>query len=189
MAQLPRSVCKALALARRNKGLTQSALALSVGCKQSAISMLEAGQAGKISQESVEKIAELLGVGLPREASQPPLSQELERSAPPRVGFCPNAHCFSNIPYVVNGELLFWPKFQPLLPEGETRCIYCGELLERQCPSCGASLDEGACCRHCGTPLVTNVLAPEIPVELWAAERRHEIAEWRQLTRNGKEPS
>ena len=53
--------------------MTQSALAEAVGCKQSAISMLESGHAEKIAQETVEKIAALLGVAMePAPASPSP---------------------------------------------------------------------------------------------------------------------
>ena len=52
MAQLSIAFCRQLAKARREKGMTQSALAGAVGCKQSAISMLESGQSVKIAQET-----------------------------------------------------------------------------------------------------------------------------------------
>ena len=62
MAQLSTTFCRQLARARRERGMTQSALAQAVSCAQSAISMLEPGQPGKLSQETVGKIASLLGV-------------------------------------------------------------------------------------------------------------------------------
>ena len=64
MANLSIAFCRQLAKARREKGMTQSALAEAVGCKQSAISMLESGQSAKIAQETVTRIAALLGVAL-----------------------------------------------------------------------------------------------------------------------------
>jgi len=181
MAHLSTSFCRHLAKARREKGMTQSALAEAVGCKQSAISMLESGHAEKIAQETVEKIAALLGVAMePAPASPSPLA------APPRPSagraFCPNALCHSNIPYAANGELLFWPRGQQQdACPGSTHCTVCGELLEHRCPHCGAALADGACCPSCGQPKVTNTLPPETDPVAWSAQRRREIAEWRSL--------
>ncbi len=181
MAQLSIAICRQLAKARREKGLTQSALAETVGCKQSAISMLESGQSAKIAQETVDKIAALLGITLDTQSSSgtcPPPS--LIR---PVIfhSFCPNALCYSNVPYVVNGELLFWPRPQPASTSNGSHCAVCGELLEHCCPHCGAPLSSGACCPTCGGARVTNTLPLETAHEEWAAQRRREIAEWRSL--------
>lgn len=177
MMNLSIAFCQRLAKARRAKAMTQSALAEAVGCKQSAISMLESGQTSKISGESVAKIAALLEVPLP----------EAEPSVAPAPlpeygqGFCPNAHCFSNIPYVIADELIFWPR--PAAGGAAARhCVVCGELLERRCPHCGAAADGGAACASCGGMRVTNTLPPETDAAAWAAARRREIAEWRDLT-------
>lgn len=164
-----------LARARREKGLTQSALAQAVGCKQSAISMLESGQPEKLSREAVEKAAKLLGVALEAPAPEP-----RPPALPAARGFCPNALCPSNVPYAVDGELLFWPRLQPAAEAG-SRCACCGELLETRCPHCGAAAAEGACCTACGGARVTNTLPPDTAPEPWAAQRRREIAEWRAL--------
>jgi transcriptional regulator with XRE-family HTH domain len=179
MAQLSITVCRQLARARREKGLTQSALAQAAGCKQSAISMLESGQPEKLSQEAVAKIAALLEVTLEPPSSQVhPSSFILHPSV--SLGYCPDAACPSNTPYTVAGELLFWPRPQPSASGGK-RCAYCGEVLERQCPHCGAALAEGACCHACGGAKVANTLQPETDREAWAAHRRREIAEWKTL--------
>ena len=180
MANLSIAFCRQLAKARREKGMTQSALAEAVGCKQSAVSMLESGQSAKIAQETVVKIAALLDVPLdaPPTGLCPPSSG---LRAPANHSFCPNALCLSNVPYVVSDELLFWPRPQPLGGADSPRCATCGELLERRCPHCGAALAEGACCPHCGGRKVTNTLPPETDAEAWAAARRREIAEWRSL--------
>jgi DNA-binding XRE family transcriptional regulator len=188
MAQLSIAFCKQLAKARREKGMTQSALAEAVGCKQSAISMLEAGHSAKVAQETVGRIAALLDVPMP----QPPHSQlptadcQLPTAdcLPPAAphAFCPSALCHSNVPYVADGVLLFWPRPQPDGAEGGTRCTVCGELLERRCPHCGAAVRAaGACCPACGGARVTDTLPPETDREAWAARRRREIAEWRSL--------
>lgn len=176
MAHLSLTICRHFARARRDKGMTQSALALAVGCAQSAISMLESGQPEKLSQETVVKIAEVLGVVLDTAAAEP------VRQAPagfaPR-GFCPSAACPSNVPYAVSGELLFWPRAQPV--PGALRCAFCGDVLETRCAQCGAALAEGACCTACGCARVTSTLPPEAHPEQWAEQRRREIAEWRGL--------
>ena len=170
MAQLSITVCRQLARARREKGLTQSALAQAVGCKQSAISMLESGQPEKLSQEAVAKIAVILEVSL--DAPSAILN--------PLTTYCPSAACPSNVPYAVAGELLFWPRPQPAAAGGK-HCAYCGEVLERQCPRCGAAVGEGACCHACGGAKVTDTLPPATGREAWAAQRRREIAEWNAL--------
>ena len=176
MAQLSIAFCRQLAQARREKGMTQSAVAEAVGCKQSAISMLEAGQSAKIAQETVEKIAALLEVPLPVSESRPPVP------APSPLGsraFCPSVLCFSNVPYMVDGRLFFWQQPQP----GGTHCAVCGELLERRCPQCGAPVyAAGGCCLDCGDPRITDTLSPEADRATWAAQRQREITEWRALT-------
>lgn len=175
MAHLSAAFCKQLAFARRSKGLTQSALAQAVGCKQSAISMLESGQPEKLAQETVEKLAKQLGVPLEIPAEPP--------SALPAVsgaqGYCPRAECPSNVPYTVQNELFFWPRLQSLV-QGN-RCVFCGELLESKCSHCGAPVGEGACCPACGTPRVANTLPPEVSAEAWASARRRDIAEMKTL--------
>jgi len=180
MASLSLIFCRQLSRARRDKGLTQSALAQAVGCKQSAISMLESGQPEKLSQETVSKIAALLGVAL-----EAPDSESASHPAPPSFsavvrGYCPNAECYSNTPYVTQGEVLFWPRLQSLSEGGH--CIFCGELLESRCPQCGAAVTEGGCCPACGCARITNTLPPNTPPEVWSAQRRHDIAEWKALS-------
>ena len=178
MAHLSTSFCRQLAQARRDKGMTQSALAQAVGCKQSAISMLESGQPEKLSQDSVEKIASLLGVALETPGANPNSEPRALSFAEAR-GYCPNAACHANIPYVAQGELLFWPRLQPL--SGGRHCVFCGDLLESRCPQCGAPVAEGACCPACGEARVANTLAPDAVPENWAVQRRREIAEWKKL--------
>ena len=64
MQNLTVEICAKFKEARKAKGLNQSALAQAVGCKQSAVSMFEAGMATKLSDEAVGKMAELLGLDL-----------------------------------------------------------------------------------------------------------------------------
>lgn len=183
MAHLSIAVCRQLAQARRDKGFTQSRLAREVGCKQSAISMLESGQPGKLAAESVRKLAELVGVALPKAqtaaaaAAPEPAAQA---PAPAARGYCPNALCPSSLPYHVQERLLFWPRLQDASAGG--RCVYCGEWLETHCPECGVSVIlDGAICGACGTVRVTDTLAPDTDRGAWLRERRRELAEWRRL--------
>jgi transcriptional regulator with XRE-family HTH domain len=172
MTTLSQEICKQIAQARREKGLTQSALAAEVGCKQSAISMLEAGQPSKLSKENIEKIAVALGLTL--QTAQAKLVSSTKTS----LGFCPNAHCPSNTPYLVQGQLVFQPRLQV-----EKHCAYCAELLETACPNCSTTIHaEGAYCTSCGTARITNTLAPDIPIAAWVVERRRELMELRKLT-------
>ncbi len=184
MAQLSMAFCKALAKARREKGITQSALAAAVECKQSAISMLEAGHSDKIAHDTVVKIAETLGIAMPSATTLPVFDvAPMAPMAPVRL-YCPNAHCFSNVPYISGETLLFWPRPQPtnsgLLPR---HCANCGELLERYCPRCKAAAPaSGSCCTACGEALVANTLPPEVDLHVWSLQRRREIAELLDLT-------
>jgi len=172
MTTLTLEICKQIAQARREKGLTQTALAAEVGCKQSAISMLEAGQASKLSKENIEKIAAVLGLTLQTSETKVISSREIT------LGFCPNALCPSNTPYLVQDQLIFHPRLQ-----NGKHCANCAELLETHCANCATAIHEaGAYCSVCGEARVTNTLSPEIRTPTWVVERRRELIELHQLT-------
>lgn len=177
------SVCRELARARKGKGMSQSALAAAVGCKQSQISMLESGQTEKIAEETVGKIGELLGVSLVPASETGTVSAPVPPPLLERKGYCPDCQCPGNVPYEVGGRLLFWPALQ-----SGKRCAYCGEVLETVCPSCGAPVREGACCTSCGEPLVTPALPDGIHPGEWAEERRRMLKELRGLI-SGRGPN
>ena len=168
-------ICRQLSDARRKQGMTQSALAAAVGCKQSAISMFESGQTEKIARETVEKMADVLGVALPTDEKAASGLMTTPCVALPR-GYCPQAMCPSNVPFEVGGRLLFWPKLQL-----GKRCAYCGEVLETACPNCGAPLHEGACCTTCGEPLITAEVPAGAEPAAWTAARREEVGAIREL--------
>lgn len=185
MINLSPEICRAFKAARIAKGLNQTALATAVGCRQSAISMFEGGLTTKISDETVQKISDYLGVPLVSESadeqkgktvSQPPVLE-----ITPVHGFCPNCHCLSNVPYVIAGQLFFRPNCRTASPHGGDRCTQCGEILEKRCPACGAPLNEGACCEVCGAPYVTSVIPDDTDVVAYAKARRHELLELRTL--------
>lgn len=160
--------------ARRAKGLTQAALARLVGCQQSAVSMMEAGRLTALAQETVARMASELGVPLASEAPSAALSVPVRG-----VAFCPDPDCPSNVPFAVNGALIFWPRPQPVA--GGAHCVHCGEVLAHVCDTCGAPAAAGACCRHCGAAYVPPPPVPVSDAEAWALSRRRQLAEWRAL--------
>jgi transcriptional regulator with XRE-family HTH domain len=178
MADLTPDVCRQIAEARKAKGLTQSALAQAVGCKQSAISMLESGQPSKLSAENIGKIADVLGIALVLPTAQIVAAVP---TATALKGNCPNAHCPSSVPYWLQGRVVFQPKLQEMA-QGRF-CAHCGEILETACPNCGRAVHvPGAFCTQCGEVRVTNTLAESDNTEAWATAQRHMLAELRTLT-------
>ena len=97
----------ALRRGRLAAGLTQSALAEKVGCKQSALSMLEGGRFSAVSRETLARIADAVGVALPEDAVPP--ATLAAAALPLGFSFCPNGDCLSNLPYFVGAELLLLP--------------------------------------------------------------------------------
>lgn len=188
MTNLPLEICLKFKEARQAKGYNQSALAQMVGCKQSAISMFEAGMTTKLSDETVKKIAEVLGVSLELApaGSQESLSDRFQRASAATVhGYCPNCGCPSNLPYVVNGNLFYRPLRQVSSPTGGVRCTQCGEVLEMKCPSCGASLNEGACCAVCGNAYVTPAVPDGTDIVSYVRRRREELERFHGLAERG----
>ena len=163
--------------ARRARGLTQCALAEQVGCRQSALSMLESGRMDAVTHATVVKIAKLLDVVLDPATKAIAPDQAV---APLTAGaLCPSGDCPSNAPFAVNGEILFWPRHQPIADA--RHCVFCGEVLVRACRQCGAPIAEGACCARCGTAHVPPPAVEPADAAAWAERRRREIADWRDL--------
>lgn len=188
MTNLSTDICLKFKEARKAKGMNQSALARVLGCQQSAISMFESGQATKLSDETVKKMADFLGIKLEEEKKHQ--AHVAEEVVPPNVaspvvgvqrGYCPNCQCPSNVPYVVEGRLFFRPSREHAVPTGGARCVCCGEVLEQRCPVCGAPLNEGACCAVCGSTYVTPTVPKEIDPVAYARIRREEIVQLRAL--------
>jgi DNA-binding XRE family transcriptional regulator len=180
MTNLDKNICALIKAARREQGISQSELAVEVGCKQSAISAFENGDPTKLSEETVKKLAGRLGVSLEEKKTQMSALADGYGKAVVR-GFCPDPNCVSNIPYAVGNRLYYHTTLRGVTAQNGKRCAHCGEILEMRCPACGAPLNEGACCIACGEAYV----APQTPdtenlVE-WASRRRAEIKDIRAL--------
>ena len=182
MKNLSPEICRQIGKARRDMGLSQTALARELGCKQPALSMFEAGDGTKLSDEAVQKLAERFGISLEpvpdvAEAGSIALGSGPGSSSSGRLSaFCPNCHCPSNVPYLVEGRLFLSPLLNGASPvDGARRCAFCGEVLEIRCPSCGGHLNTGACCCLCGAPYVTPTLSPDVDVVQWVRQRRADI--------------
>ena len=184
MTNLSQEICLKFKKARQSKGYNQSTLARMVGCKQSAVSMFEAGMTTKLSDETVRKIAEILDVSLDEktETFQDIVSAQTQQSSGSAIhGYCPNCECPSNVPYVVGGNLLYRTLRHVASPTGGTFCTQCGELLEMKCPSCGAPLNDGACCAICGSASVTPTVPDGTDLVAYAHMRREEIEQFNSL--------
>ena len=148
MQNVSKTICQAFKDARRALGLSQSVLADEIGCHQEAISMFERGNATKLSEEYVSKLAKRLGIDLKK------LQDEEENAGKPAdasvsVGYCPDCECPSNSGYTIRDRAFYRITLQKGI-----YCAHCGEVLEKCCPSCGAVLNEGACCTMCGASYI-----------------------------------
>ena len=146
-------ICFKLKDARRAAKLSQSELSAEVGCKQSALSMFEQGDGTKLNDAVIRKLAEKFGVSLEEKAPVGELTG-IRAVASASRGFCPNPKCPSNAAYEVDGRTLLRPDRSAADPAGGKFCALCGEILEKRCPNCGASVHDGAVCSFCGEPYV-----------------------------------
>lgn len=161
---------------------SQVELAERAGCQQSQLSAFESGVRGKVSRETMERFASLLGL-------EKPASGETTEARPfwdaAALAICPNHECPSNLPYFAGGQLLFLP----LGTAGRgTHCALCGEVLAFSCPRCGAPIPvRGGCCGSCGLPLVElpEGFAPD--PRAWAESRRASVLELARLLAIGRD--
>ena len=153
MTNLSPEICQKLRDARRAAKLSQSVVASEVGCKQSALSMFEQGDGTKLNDAVIRKLAEKFGVSL---ADKVPVSESVDVCpvASASRGFCPNPKCPSNAAYEVDGRTFLRPDRTAADPAGGKFCALCGEILEKRCPNCGASIHDGSICSFCGEPYV-----------------------------------
>lgn len=165
--------------ARRAKRLTGAQLARMAGCTQSAISQFEGGKRIALRRETIEKICGILEMEMPAELAEgaqeatPPSPCGEVRDGVRREAYCPNPGCPSNVPYAVDGELAFMPRRQP--DPGAAYCPWCGEVLARECPECGAPATRSAFCTACGRRRIEAMENIADPAG-WAERRRAEIA-------------
>ena len=154
MTNLSPEICLKLKDARRAAKLSQSELAVEVGCKQSALSMFEQGDGTKLNDAVIGKLAKKFGVSLEVKA---PVSKPTGTcfTASASHGFCPNPKCPSNAAYAVDGRTFLRPDRAAAEPAGGKYCALCGEVLEKHCPNCGAPVHDGAICSFCGEPYVS----------------------------------
>ena len=164
------NIHKVLRKARIEAGLTQAGLATQVGCTQSAVSMMEAGRQEAISSESLVKLASILKVKLPESSLAVPSVQ----ASVSGVSVCSNFNCPSNMPYRVGDDVFF----MPLGNAGNGHhCVFCGEILTRKCPHCGAPIvTPGGCCAACGTVLVEMPAGYSENIRNWVEDRLGIIA-------------
>ena len=153
MTNLSPEICRKLRDARRAAKLSQSVVAFEIGCKQSALSMFEQGDGTKLNDAVIRKLAEKFGVSLEAPVPVSTLTGASVVASTLR-GFCPNPKCPSNTAYEVDGRTLLKPDRSAADPAGGKFCALCGEILEKRCPNCGASVHDGAICSFCGEPYV-----------------------------------
>jgi transcriptional regulator with XRE-family HTH domain len=131
---------------RHEKHVSQVELAQSVGCSQTAISKIEAGELDALSKEKLTLLCRELGLSFPGSPSEVLV-----------LSFCGNSDCPLGWREVVNGKLIVLPGMFRLEPAMNQFCKACGTLLLSACQEikCGAPAQEGAAfCIKCGTALV-----------------------------------
>lgn len=165
----PENLHKLLRKARIDAGITQAALAAQVGCTQSAVSMMEVGRREAMAYDSLVKLAGILKVELPENT---PLQAPILSSGT-GVPVCANFNCPSNMPYQVGEDVYFMPLGNA---GGGRHCIFCGELLSRDCANCGAPIvAPGGCCGACGTAIVEMPSGYADDVPAWIQARLNTI--------------
>jgi transcriptional regulator with XRE-family HTH domain len=165
MTKLDPEICREIKNARKAAKISQSELSKEVGCLQSALSMFEQGDGTKLNDEVVKRLAAKFGIDLTKKAtvSAPNVPKvdiaalKFASQAPVNIpvrGFCPNSACPSNNAYQVDGRTFLKPDRSSADPVGGRFCAVCGEVLEKRCPNCGASVHDGAVCSLCGEPYI-----------------------------------
>lgn len=159
MKGLNREFCEKIALARRAAGISQTALAAEIGCKQSALSPFERGDGTKLSDEVIRRLSDKFGIPLPSTGAGTSAGQASfplrEASFAAGSGFCPNPDCPSHRRLDLGGRVIFHPDRRLTDPVGARFCAICGEVLERRCPHCGLPVHDGAVCSFCGNTYVS----------------------------------
>ena len=181
MSLSKKSFYEEVRIARRSKSLTQAELAKLVKCKQSAISMYEAGHLDALSYKTIRVIATKLDLVVPEEIVTDIIPENSRMSY---LKYCPIDDCPSNIPYTAGGEIHFKPTMVRALKDESTRCTSCGEILQDCCSneSCGMPLNDGGFCSHCGDAYIAVTRMMRGDLDEWAATRCGIIKELRSMS-------
>lgn len=153
--------------ARQQRHMSQSILARKVGCKQSALSMYENGNATALSSLIIGKICDELGLIPPTQAE---LLEDAQENRKGVRTFCPNPNCLSNLP-IQAGEMTLLVPHKHFAGEKTCHCAWCGEVLEKACPECGAAVNAGAFCECCGTAYLAETPETIDTTRIAASER------------------
>lgn len=167
--------------ARRALGLSQAELARRIGASQSAISMFENGHQTALAFDKVLAAADSLGVDLSPDTVH---GEPEPDAAHPTFRFCPDADCPSAWPHTLGAEVLLVPRLVSVPDTVDVRlhCAWCGEVMLDRCGDCGAPINEGAACMHCGERYVEPAIPEGIAARTWVEHRRAEVQTLHEIT-------
>ena len=173
---------QAVRQARNGLNFTQKELAEKIGCGQSAISALENGNLGVLSDASISKLCGVLGINrLEADTSMP---DEIEREIADQLAYCPNWGCPEAEYENVDGKPAARPlMFSITLGARSIYCRACRSELSRGCPNCLTPLvPNQAFCFGCGHPLVSTpeFLDQQDDVEEWVRRRQERARRYRE---------
>ena len=155
--QLP--ISEQIRAARLAQHLTQVELGELAGCTQPVISNLEKGATAGVSEETLKRVREALGLS---EIDAPFEDEEIPSLDGHILACCCNSDCPLGATVVVNGKISVRPAmFQVPADAGIAHCMACGGTLDFGCPDCSTPwLPDAGYCVGCGRAMV------EIPKEL-----------------------
>lgn len=155
VTNLSPDICRKLRDARRAAGISQSALAAEIGCRQSQLSMLEQGDGTKLNDSAIKAFAAKFDIPLEAEdGAGEKHSAGNGGTRKPGTAFCPNPLCPGHHEYHAGAERFLRPDRTSQDPVGGRFCALCGEVLETTCPHCGATVHDGGVCSFCGKPYI-----------------------------------
>lgn len=163
--------------ARQARRMTQAELGKLVGCSQGTISNVENGDLDALSDDSLDRLCEVLGIdpSSRKEAILDEALREVETLAFCSCPVCPRGQTFLTDRLAVRPAM-----FRILAGPHGTFCPACGTPLQTQCSECLTPLVAGAAfCTGCGRPLVEKPPGSKDDVESvrLAAERVKEYGE------------
>lgn len=162
---------------RHEKHFSQADLAERIGCSQTAISKIEAGELEALSGQKLKSLCHELGLQTPEGSTAGSI-----------LSYCGNPDCPLGWREVVNGKLSIQPVMFRIEADTSRFCKACGMPLLTQCQdvNCGAPPEEGAAfCTACGSPLVQlekHHTAGDL--EAYKQKMNHRCHEYRVESRN-----